>query len=265
MGPVAQSAGGYRGTGRSSGARACGESKAISRRRHLVRLRAVCRGWAIEDPRSTTARRLRVALHTTPSRWPFVPARAKASGRLAARPPWILRLRQPHPHLGGGERKIQLYRDPDSARCGCGDPSRWRPRRDWCWGSKTGLTPRRLPPGAREPRDRRDRRNVAIHLFPDDVPNLAGPAPPPPEPAGFELARRDRRRCSKTCASPRKRPELHAEMLCGRGPRAPGVGSREAGLEDLTTLLGEIGIDPKAYSLNDGSGLSPNLVTPAAV
>jgi D-alanyl-D-alanine carboxypeptidase/D-alanyl-D-alanine-endopeptidase (penicillin-binding protein 4) len=44
------------------------------------------------------------------------------------------------------------------------------------------------------------------------------------------------------------------------------VGSREAGIEELNVFLGEIGVKPEAFSINDGSGLArPNLVTPATV
>jgi D-alanyl-D-alanine carboxypeptidase/D-alanyl-D-alanine-endopeptidase (penicillin-binding protein 4) len=50
----------------------------------------------------------------------------------------------------------------------------------------------------------------------------------------------------------------------GRSRR--GVGSREAGLEELQAFLGEAGIEPNAFSFADGSGLTRlNLATPAAV
>jgi D-alanyl-D-alanine carboxypeptidase/D-alanyl-D-alanine-endopeptidase (penicillin-binding protein 4) len=45
-----------------------------------------------------------------------------------------------------------------------------------------------------------------------------------------------------------------------------GIGSREAGLEELRGFLSEAGIDEGEYEFFDGSGLSRlNLVSPGAV
>lgn len=60
---------------------------------------------------------------------------------------------------------------------------------------------------------------------------------------------------------------LHAEMMLravGRARR--GIGSRQAGLEELKSFLAEAGIKTDGVSLRDGSGLSRlNLVTPEAM
>jgi D-alanyl-D-alanine carboxypeptidase/D-alanyl-D-alanine-endopeptidase (penicillin-binding protein 4) len=118
------------------------------------------------------------------------------------------------------------------------------------------------------------RRGVAIaggvsvrHLFPNQVETLeAGPAPPP-EP-GVELARRASAPLAEDLRITDKVSQnLHAEMLLRAVARARrGIGSREAGLEEMKTFLDEAGIPRDAYSFNDGSGLARlNLVTPAAV
>ena len=110
--------------------------------------------------------------------------------------------------------------------------------------------------------------STAIHRFPDQAPSLMGPAPPPAATEGFELARRvsaplveDLKITAKVSQN------LHAEMaLRAVGRARRGVGSREAGLEELKAFLTEAGVDQQSYALRDGSGLSrPNLVSPAAV
>lgn len=105
------------------------------------------------------------------------------------------------------------------------------------------------------------------HLFPDEVANLLeGPAEEPT--GGIELARRssaplveDLRITDKVSQN------LHAELALRAVAKARrNVGSFEAGREEMKAFLGEIGIDPTAYNLMDGSGLSRlNLVTPRAV
>ena len=105
------------------------------------------------------------------------------------------------------------------------------------------------------------------HLFPNQVRDLAvGPAEPPE--GGVVLARRvsaplaeDLRITAKVSQN------LHAELVLRAVARARrGVGSREAGLEEMQAFLDEAGIDRDAYNLNDGSGLARlNLVTPATV
>jgi serine-type D-Ala-D-Ala carboxypeptidase/endopeptidase (penicillin-binding protein 4) len=60
---------------------------------------------------------------------------------------------------------------------------------------------------------------------------------------------------------------LHAELaLRAVGRARGGSGSRPEGLAQMKAFLGEIGIEPEAYSFSDGSGLDrAALVTPAAV
>jgi len=108
---------------------------------------------------------------------------------------------------------------------------------------------------------------IARHLEPEDLPDLTqGPPPQPDE--GIELAARtsaplieDLRITDKVSQN------LHAELaLRAVGRALRNVGSREAGAAEMKTFLDEIGIDPDAVILNDGSGLSRmNLVTPTAV
>jgi D-alanyl-D-alanine carboxypeptidase/D-alanyl-D-alanine-endopeptidase (penicillin-binding protein 4) len=60
---------------------------------------------------------------------------------------------------------------------------------------------------------------------------------------------------------------LHAELALRAVARARrGSGSRQEGLAEMKAFLGEIGVEPEAYSFSDGSGLDrADLVTPAAV
>jgi D-alanyl-D-alanine carboxypeptidase/D-alanyl-D-alanine-endopeptidase (penicillin-binding protein 4) len=118
------------------------------------------------------------------------------------------------------------------------------------------------------------RRGVAIsggvraeHLFPNQIEDLAkGPVPAPP--AGIELARRESAPLFEDLRITAKVSQnLHAELTLRAVARARrGIGSREAGLEEMRTFLDEAGIDRAAYNFADGSGLARlNLVTPAAV
>jgi D-alanyl-D-alanine carboxypeptidase/D-alanyl-D-alanine-endopeptidase (penicillin-binding protein 4) len=108
----------------------------------------------------------------------------------------------------------------------------------------------------------------AAHLFPDEVEDLTQAAAAPAAPAGTELARRvsaplleDLRITAKVSQN------LHAELaLRAVGRERRNVGSFEAGMEEMKTFLTEAGIDPDAWHLMDGSGLSRlGLVTPATV
>jgi D-alanyl-D-alanine carboxypeptidase/D-alanyl-D-alanine-endopeptidase (penicillin-binding protein 4) len=60
---------------------------------------------------------------------------------------------------------------------------------------------------------------------------------------------------------------LHAELALRAVARARrGIGSREAGIEEMKAFLRQVGVAEDAYSFHDGSGLDrADLVTPAAV
>ncbi|MEO8596579.1 MAG: D-alanyl-D-alanine carboxypeptidase/D-alanyl-D-alanine-endopeptidase [Candidatus Solibacter sp.] len=110
-------------------------------------------------------------------------------------------------------------------------------------------------------------RAVAEHRHPDEVNDLAL-SPEIPAVSGTELARRvsaplleDLKITAKVSQN------LHAELLLravGRARR--NTGSFEAGMAEMKTFLGEIGIEPAGYNLYDGSGLSRlDLLTPGTV
>jgi D-alanyl-D-alanine carboxypeptidase/D-alanyl-D-alanine-endopeptidase (penicillin-binding protein 4) len=109
--------------------------------------------------------------------------------------------------------------------------------------------------------------SVALHQYPNEVPDLVQSASGAAA-SGIELARRtsaslieDLRITDKVSQN------LHAELaLRAVGRERRNIGSFEAGLEELKTFLTEVGIDPEAYNIHDGSGLARlNLVTPASV
>ena len=108
---------------------------------------------------------------------------------------------------------------------------------------------------------------LALHRFANQVPDLEK-SPPAEPPAGFEVARRlsaplleDLRIINKVSQN------LHAEMaLRAVGRATRNVGSRQAGLAEMTAFLKEAGIEESGYDLEDGSGLTRlNLVSPATV
>jgi D-alanyl-D-alanine carboxypeptidase/D-alanyl-D-alanine-endopeptidase (penicillin-binding protein 4) len=103
-------------------------------------------------------------------------------------------------------------------------------------------------------------RAVALHRYPDDG---AGPAE-----TGIELARRTSAPLLEDLRITGKASQnLHAELALRAVARARrNIGSFEAGWEEMKAFLGEADIDPGAYDLVDGSGLSRlDLVTPATV
>jgi len=108
---------------------------------------------------------------------------------------------------------------------------------------------------------------LAAHRYPNEAGDLSQAEPSAPV-EGIELARRvsaplleDLRITAKVSQN------LHAELLLravGRARR--NVGSFEAGMAEMKTFLADIGIEPAAYNLMDGSGLSRlDLLTPATV
>jgi D-alanyl-D-alanine carboxypeptidase/D-alanyl-D-alanine-endopeptidase (penicillin-binding protein 4) len=108
---------------------------------------------------------------------------------------------------------------------------------------------------------------IARHLEAQDAGDLLQAPPAVPDPA-TELARHvsvpfleDLRITDKVSQN------LHAELALRAVARARrNIGSFEAGREEMRTFLKEVGVDPGAYTLFDGSGLSRlNLVTPSAV
>ena len=108
----------------------------------------------------------------------------------------------------------------------------------------------------------------ALHEYPNQVSDPVGRPEPSPTPGGIELARRvsaplleDLRITDKVSEN------LHAELaLRAVGRARRNIGSVEAGLEELKTFLGDVGIKPDSYDIRDGSGLARlNLVSPAAV
>jgi D-alanyl-D-alanine carboxypeptidase/D-alanyl-D-alanine-endopeptidase (penicillin-binding protein 4) len=112
-------------------------------------------------------------------------------------------------------------------------------------------------------------RAVARHAFPDEIADITQATPAAvTEVSGTELARRvsaplieDLRITAKVSQN------LHAELALRAVARARrNLGSFQAGEEELKAFLTEIGVDPGAYNILDGSGLTRlNLVTPAAV
>jgi D-alanyl-D-alanine carboxypeptidase/D-alanyl-D-alanine-endopeptidase (penicillin-binding protein 4) len=86
--------------------------------------------------------------------------------------------------------------------------------------------------------------------------------------AWFELARHDSAPLIDDLGITEKVSQnLHAELVLRAVGRARGgAGTRQEGLAEMRAFLSRIGIEPEAYSFNDGSGLDrAALVTPAAV
>lgn len=106
----------------------------------------------------------------------------------------------------------------------------------------------------------------AEHLDPKDVHDLrSGPIVSPRDPAAV-LAERQSVALSEAIRALNKLSvNLHAEMLAREtAVQRRGVGSAEAGIEEMRDFLREIGLSPWEFFLSDGSGLSrKNLVSPA--
>jgi D-alanyl-D-alanine carboxypeptidase/D-alanyl-D-alanine-endopeptidase (penicillin-binding protein 4) len=89
-----------------------------------------------------------------------------------------------------------------------------------------------------------------------------------PGPEGVQLARRVSAPLIENLRIMMKESQnLHAEMALREVARVRrGVGSLEAGLEELKAFLTEAAVEPETYDLTDASGLSRlNLATPAAI
>jgi D-alanyl-D-alanine carboxypeptidase/D-alanyl-D-alanine-endopeptidase (penicillin-binding protein 4) len=115
-------------------------------------------------------------------------------------------------------------------------------------------------------RDALTRRGVAIRG--EAVARHALPGQPVEPATGIELARRDSAPLLDDLRVTAKVSQnLHAELILLAVARARrGVGTVEAGLEEMQAFLKEIGVTPAEYHPTDGSGLSrKNLVTPSAV
>jgi D-alanyl-D-alanine carboxypeptidase/D-alanyl-D-alanine-endopeptidase (penicillin-binding protein 4) len=100
------------------------------------------------------------------------------------------------------------------------------------------------------------------HRFANEQTAEGGPEP------SFELARHESAPLIDDLGITAKVSQnLHAELALRAVGRARGsAGSRQEGLGEMKAFLGEIGIEPEAYSFSDGSGLDrAALVTPAAV
>jgi D-alanyl-D-alanine carboxypeptidase/D-alanyl-D-alanine-endopeptidase (penicillin-binding protein 4) len=109
---------------------------------------------------------------------------------------------------------------------------------------------------------------VARHLYPADAGDLLQGVGVEPAAAGLELARKASAALVEDLKITDKVSQnLHAELaLRAVGRVRRGVGSFEAGREEMRGFLGEAGIDAAEFNLMDGSGLSRlNLVTPEAV
>src|SRR5262249_18750634 len=115
-------------------------------------------------------------------------------------------------------------------------------------------------------RDALARRGVAIRG--EAIARHAPPGQVVEPTTGFELARRDSTPLLDDLRVTTKLSQnLHAELILravGRARR--GMGTVEAGIEEMRVFLKEIGVTPAEYLPTDGSGLSrKNLVTPSAV
>jgi serine-type D-Ala-D-Ala carboxypeptidase/endopeptidase (penicillin-binding protein 4) len=105
------------------------------------------------------------------------------------------------------------------------------------------------------------------HLYRNEVPDLLR-GTRQPEAGGFELASRTSAPLIEELRLMAKVSQnLHAEMLLRSVALARrGLGSREAGLEEMKAFLGDAEIDGGSYNLADAAGLTRlDLVTPSAM
>lgn len=105
-----------------------------------------------------------------------------------------------------------------------------------------------------------------VHLYPFSVPNLLQAALPPALDTRTVIAKIDSRPLPEAIQIVNKVSQnLHAEMLLREvALKMRGVGSREAGQQELRAFLREAGLKPPEFFLRDASGLSRHdLVSPA--
>lgn len=108
---------------------------------------------------------------------------------------------------------------------------------------------------------------VAHHYDQTDVPDLTAGPPVPFRPFPLELASIQSAPLREIIKVTNKTSQnLHAEMLLREvGYSQRGVGSHEAGIEEMRTFLKEAGLSTWEFFLSDASGLSrKDLVSPAA-
>jgi D-alanyl-D-alanine carboxypeptidase/D-alanyl-D-alanine-endopeptidase (penicillin-binding protein 4) len=105
-----------------------------------------------------------------------------------------------------------------------------------------------------------------VHLYPFSVPSLLQAAAPPAEETRTVLAKLDSQPLPETIRIVNKVSQnLHAEMLLREvALKMRGVGSREAGQQELRAFLREIGLGPAEFFLRDASGLSRHDLVTAA-
>ena len=229
-------------------------------------------GWSIDDPRSDDGPAISaLTLNDNTLTLSIRPGAAVGDPAvLTVNPPveYYLLENRIRTVAAGGDRRVRMERIPGSR-----DVRLWGtlPLRDGGQEMLLGIDDPALYAAAAL-RQALEERGIAVggsirtrHLYPDQA---IEPAPAPAEELGLELASRisaplleDLRITDKVSQN------LHAELaLRAVGRARRGIGSFEVALEEEKAFLAEAGIEPGAYNLLDGSGLSRlDLVTPAAV
>jgi D-alanyl-D-alanine carboxypeptidase/D-alanyl-D-alanine-endopeptidase (penicillin-binding protein 4) len=229
-------------------------------------------GWSIDDPRSDDGPAISaLTVNDNTLTLNIRPGVAVGSPAvLALNPPveYYLLENRVRTVAAEGDRRVRMERIPGSR-----DVRLWGtlPLRDRGQEMLLGIDDPALYAAAAL-RQALEERGIAVggsirtrHLYPDQA---IEPAPAPAEELGLELASRisaplleDLRITDKVSQN------LHAELaLRAVGRARRGIGSFEVALEEEKAFLAEAGIEPGAYNLLDGSGLSRlDLVTPAAV